>query len=179
MHDYASYCKVASIRRGGPRVRATENPSILISMTRTRSEARRRAAHGHRDPDAQAGIATVAPDPPQSDPRVTHGSSAGSMGGMSTKRHAGNSPLDQDSAQQASPGAPQEVAHAANGEQPSTPRLPSFQPSPHAPPLQQTAPAGQSAASPIQCNQPSNANQPMQHYPGPPDRDVITRCLHA
>ena len=40
-------------------------------MTRTRSEARRRAARGHRDPDAQADIATVAPDPPQSDPRVT------------------------------------------------------------------------------------------------------------
>ena len=73
-HDTAqySYCKVASIRRGGPSVGATEITSILLSMTRTRSEARRRAARGPQDPDAQAGITTDDVDPPHGDPRVTH-----------------------------------------------------------------------------------------------------------
>ena len=72
-------------------------------MTRTRSEARRRAAHGPQDHDAQAGITIDAPDPPPSDSHVTHGSSARSADGMPTKRHTNESPLAQDIAQQSSP----------------------------------------------------------------------------
>ena len=135
-------------------------------MTRTRSEARRRAAHGHRDPYSQAGIAIGNPDHLRSGPRVTHGSSAGSPDGMPTKRHTvrhtGDPPLAQNLAHQSPPGASQEETHAAKREQPTTPRLPSFQPPPYAPPMQQMAPTGQSAASPHTCNQPTSISQPMQ-----------------
>ena len=40
-------------------------------MTRTRSEARRRAASDPRDAEPSADAANSLPDPPMSDPRVT------------------------------------------------------------------------------------------------------------
>ena len=72
-------------------------------MTRTRSEARRRAAAGHHGLGSPTDNTTNVSDPTRSGLHVTHGSSAGSLnGGMSTERQLLGSTQPQD-VQSASP----------------------------------------------------------------------------